>query len=119
MGKARYAWVTLLPMLWLVLATQTAGYQKMFDANPRIGFLAEAERLRGSLDAGLVPAAAVGATERLIFNNQLDAGVTAMFAFLVLVIVLDSAREWLAILKGRKVSVLREAEYVVSALPAE
>ncbi len=116
MRKARFAWITLLPMLWLVLATQTAAYQKMFDSNPRIGFLAEAERLQESLDAGQVPVDAAAATRRLVFNNQLDAGVTAMFAFLVLVIVFDSAREWLAMLRKRKVPELREAEYVLSAL---
>jgi carbon starvation protein len=119
MRKARFAWITLVPMLWLVIATQTASYQKMFDPNPRIGFLAEAERLRGALDSGQIPAAAHAATGRLIFNNRLDAGVTAMFAVLVLVIVLDSAREWVAILRGRKIPILREAEYVASALAAE
>jgi carbon starvation protein len=119
MRKVRFAWITLVPMLWLVIATQTASYQKMFDPNPRVGFLAEAERLGGALESGQIPAAAHAATGRLIFNNRLDAGVTAMFAVLVLVIVLDSAREWVAILRGRKIPVLREAEYVPSALAAE
>jgi len=50
MNKTRYAWVTLVPMVWLVLATQTAGYQKMLHSDPRIGFLAEAQRLSGLLE---------------------------------------------------------------------
>ena len=54
MNKARYAWVTLMPMVWLVVATQTAGYQKMFHPNPRIGFLAEAQRLTELVNAGKV-----------------------------------------------------------------
>ncbi|MBZ5499809.1 MAG: carbon starvation protein A [Acidobacteriia bacterium] len=119
MNKARFAWVTLIPMVWLVLATQTAGYQKMFYPDPRVGFLAEAERLSGLLAGGMIPAAQVASTERLIFNNRLDAAVTALFALLVLVIVLDSAREWLAILGRRKVPVLRESEYVASVLVGE
>jgi carbon starvation protein len=116
MNKARYAWITLVPMVWLVIATQTAGYQKMFHPNPRIGFLAEADRLSGLVAAGEIPPERLVATQRLIFNNRLDAAVTALFAFLVLVIVGDSTREWLAILGRRKLPVLHEAEYVPSAL---
>jgi carbon starvation protein len=119
MNKARFAWVTLIPMLWLVVTTQTAAYQKMFHPDGRIGFLAEAGRLSGLLDAGAIPANQVAATERLIFNNRLDAAVTGLFAFMVLVIVLDSGREWYAILKRRKVPVLRESEYVLSAITGE
>ncbi len=116
MNKARYAWVTLVPMVWLVLATQTAGYQKMFHADPRIGFLSEADRLGALIADGRMAAGQVAATERLIFNNRLDAAVTGLFSLLVLVIVVDSAREWSAILRRRKLPVLRESEYVVSAL---
>jgi carbon starvation protein len=116
MGKTRYAWVTLVPMIWLVLATQTASYQKMFHPDPRIGFLAEAERLESLIQAGTVSAANMAGTQRLIFNNQLDAVVTALFAVMILVIVFDSAKEWLAILSRRKVPILHESEYVVSAM---
>jgi carbon starvation protein len=119
MNKARYAWVTGIPMLWLVIVTQTAGYQKIFDSNPRIGFLAEADRLSGLLAAGKVPASQVDATGRLIFNNRLDAAVTALLAIMVLVILLDSLREWWAILTTRKTPVLREAEYVVTAIAGD
>jgi len=119
MNKARFAWITLAPMIWLVLATQTAAYQKIFHPDPRIGFLAEASRLSGLISGGGTGAVEVATTERLIFNNRLDAAVTALFAVLVLVIVLDSVREWYAILIRRKVPVLREAAYVVSAMAGE
>ncbi len=119
MNKARYVWVTLIPMVWLVLATQTAAYQKMFHPDPRIGFLAEADRLSGLLTAGAIPADQLTATARVIFNNRLDAAVTGLFSIMVLVIVLDSAREWIAILRKRKTSVLREAEFVLSAISGE
>jgi carbon starvation protein len=119
MNKARFAWVTLIPMLWLVTATQTAAYQKMFHSDARIGFLAEAQRLSGLLGAGAIPANQVAATERLIFNNRLDAAVTGLFAFMILVIVFDSAREWYAILRRHKTPVLRESEYVLSTIPGE
>lgn len=119
MNKTRYAWVTLMPMAWLVAATQTAAFQKLFHPNPRIGFLAEAQRLTELVNAGKVAPQSLPSVERLIFNNQLDAAVTAFFALLVLVILADSAREWHSILRGRKEPFLHEAEYVVSALPAE
>ena len=116
MGKARYAWITMMPMAWLVIVTQTAGWQKMFHSDPRIGFLAEADRLAGLIVAGKVPAERIAATEQLVFNNRLDAVVTGVFASLVLVILADSAREWYSIVSRRKAPILREAEYVVSAL---
>ena len=119
MKKIRYVWVTLAPMIWLVLVTQTAAYQKMFHPDPRIGFLAEANRLSGAIAAGGIPVDKLAATERLIFNNRLDAAVTGLFALLALVILVDSAREWIAILSRRKIPVLREAEYVVSAMAGD
>jgi carbon starvation protein len=119
MEKIRYVWITLVPMLWLVLATQTAGYQKLFHPDPRVGFLAEASRLNGLLSTGQIPVEKISETERLIFNNRLDAAVTGVLVFLVLVILIDSTREWAAILSRRKVPVLREAEYVVSALAGD
>jgi carbon starvation protein len=119
MKKVRYAWVTLLPMAWLVLATQTASYQKMFHPDPRVGFLAEADRLSGLIQAGSIPAERLADTGRLIFNNRLDAAVTAVLSLMALVIIVDSAREWFGILSRRKESVLHESEYVVSALSPE
>jgi len=119
MGKARHVWVTLLPMIWLVIVTQTGAYQKMFHPDPRIGFLAEANRLEESIALGGLPESRLAETRRLIFNNRLDAAVTALFAVLVIVIVADSVREWLAILARRKVPTLRESEYVVSGLTGD
>ncbi len=115
MNKARYAWVTVLPMLWLVLATQTAGFQKIFHPDPRIGFLAEADRLSGLVSAGAVPVDKLAAVQRQIFNNRLDAAVTGLFVLMVLVILIECAREWLAILSHRKIPVLCEAEYQVTS----
>jgi carbon starvation protein len=111
MKKTRYAWVTILPMLWLVLATQTASYQKIFHSDPHIGFLAEASRLNSLIADGQIPAPQIATIQRQIFNNRLDAAVTGLFAIMVLIILIDCARQWLAILSRRKVPVLCEAEY--------
>ncbi|MGA0920422.1 MAG: carbon starvation CstA family protein [Gemmatimonadaceae bacterium] len=103
MGKARYAWITLAPMAWLVIVTMTAGWMKLFDPNPKIGFLAHADWVRGFLEAGGLPpgVANAAAAGRLIFNDRLDAGVAAFFMVTVLVILADSAREWWSVLSGR------------------
>ncbi len=111
MKKARYCWVTILPMLWLVLVTLTAGYQKIFHSDPRIGFLSEAGRLENRIAAGMVSPEQIVTVQRQIFNNRLDAFVTGLFLAMVLVILIDCARNWLAILSRRKVPVLCEAEY--------
>jgi carbon starvation protein len=93
-GRAVYAWTTLVPLLWLLSVTLTGGYQKIFSADPRIGFLAHAAGLLQRLADGSVPAAKIAETNVLIFNDRLDAAVTALFMVLVLLVVCDSLREW-------------------------
>jgi len=109
MGKARFVWVTLMPLVWLVTVTMTAGVQKVFSPDPKLGFLAHARSLAGSTD----PSAA-----RLIFNDRLDAYVALVFMSVVFLVVLASAREWLLVVSGRKKAEVREAPFVPSALAA-
>jgi len=117
MGKARYAWMTLLPMAWLVVVTMTAGWQKLFSANPKIGFLSHAKWVADKIAAGELPPGvqdAAGAA-RLIFNDRLDAAVAAFFMISVIVILLDSMREWRAVLGGSKPMVSSEHPYTARA----
>jgi carbon starvation protein len=118
MGKKRFAWVTLLPLGWLVSITMTASAQKIWSSNPRIGFLAHARQLVEELAAGHVPASQVLAAERLIFNDRLDAVVTLLFASLVLLIVAESGRQWWLYAFGGKKPALREAPIEPSRLTA-
>src|SRR6266436_3462553 len=76
MGRLKWIWVTVIPMIALITITMTAGYQKVFDANPRIGFLSGANELAAQIASGIIPAAKVAETQRLIFNLRLDAAVT-------------------------------------------
>jgi carbon starvation protein len=110
MGKARYAPVTLMPLAWLVLVTFTASYHKVFDPNPRIGFLSHARQL--------AQAAAPGSA-RLIFNDQLDAVVTGVLTLLITVIVLEAAREWIRVLSGQKQAQVKEAPFVATRFATE
>lgn len=116
MGKRRWLWITLLPTVWLVAVTMTASYEKIFSPEPRVGFLAEANRLAAAVATGAIPAEQVAVTERVIFNYRLDAVVTAVLAGLVLLLLLEAVREWYAILRGNKQLVLHEAPYLRTRL---
>jgi carbon starvation protein len=111
-GKARYAWVTLLPLAWLLAATLTAGWQKVFAADSRLGFLAHAASVAEQVAAGTMQAA-MGS--RLIFNDRLDAAVTAVFMIVTVVVLLSSAREWVLILTRRKPARVQESPFVETA----
>jgi len=114
MGRLRWIWVTLLPMVWLVTITMTASYQKIFSANPRIGFLSYANALAAQIAAGIIPAAKIAETHRVIFNQRLDAAVTAVLASMILVLLVEAIVQWHAILGRGKEPVLRETPYVAT-----
>jgi carbon starvation protein len=99
-GRARQAWVTVLPMSWLVIVTTTAAWQKVMSTDPRIGFLAGANDLAAKLDAGTLSEAAARAAPQLIFNQRLDAVLTVFFAVVLWVIILDTARVCWRVLRG-------------------
>ncbi|MGE5126956.1 MAG: carbon starvation CstA family protein, partial [Betaproteobacteria bacterium] len=111
-GRRRYLWVTLLPTAWLLAATLTASWQKSFDPDPRIGFLAAARAVDQKIESGTLPPDGVDAQRRVAFNNRLDAGVTLMFAGLVVLLILEAALEWFRILTGRKEATVHETPYV-------
>ncbi|MGH7509393.1 MAG: carbon starvation CstA family protein [Gemmatimonadales bacterium] len=111
-AKARYAWITLLPLAWLLMVTLTAGWQKVFAQDPRLGFLAHAAVTAEQVAAGAI-GPALGA--RLIFNDRLDAVVTLTFMVITVLVVLSSAREWVLILTRRKPAQAREAPFVETA----
>jgi carbon starvation protein len=111
-GKARFAWVTLLPLAWLLAATLTAGWQKVFADDPRLGFLSHAATIAEQIAAGTMEA---GRGARLIFNDRLDAVVTVAFMVVTVLVLLSSAREWLLILTRRKPAKAKESPFVETA----
>ncbi|MFM2294988.1 MAG: hypothetical protein RLZZ350_1401 [Verrucomicrobiota bacterium] len=122
------ALVTLVPLVWLLAVTFTAGVEKIFHSDPRIGFLAQVKSLEEKLpaleaatsaakisgDATVLAAATKNLTANHAqhFNNLLDASIAGMFLTLVSIIVLISVREWILLLSRRKPAVLRESEAV-------
>jgi carbon starvation protein len=119
-GRKRVMLVTLVPLVWLLSVTMTAGWQKIFHADPRIGFLSQARTLDGKRPA-LEMAAATGdavaikelrANRAQHFNQRLDAVVAGVFLSLVMIIVLLSLREWLLLILRKRLADLRESEAV-------
>lgn len=111
-GKQRFAWITVLPFVWLLSVTFTAAYQKVFSPDVRVGFLAAARSLQTKIDGGTLSGQALRDTERLIFNNQLNVAVTALLAGLILFLIVEAVREWSKILGGRTAAPTAETEYV-------
>jgi carbon starvation protein len=104
--------VTLIPTVWLVAVTLTASWQKAFHPDPRIGFLAQARTLEQKIETGVVPPAKVAETRRVAFNNRLDAGVTLLFAGLIVLLIAEAGYEWFRLLSGRAPTVVHEAPYL-------
>jgi len=117
MHGAKFMWITCAPLVWLVSATFTAAWQKIFSPVPAIGFLAQADGLEAALRAG--KAANVAATQTLMFNARLDAVVCGVFMLLVAVVLIDSVRVWAGILNGSRTAQVCEAPFVLSQLRAE
>jgi carbon starvation protein len=111
-GKARYAWVTLAPLAWVLVVTLTAGWQKVFAADPRLGFLAHAALTAGQVAAGSLDPAR-GA--RLVFNDRLDAALALGFMAVTVLVVLASARVWALVLTRRRPAALKESPFVETA----
>ena len=117
-GRARYAWVTLLPLAWLVLVTLTAGWQKLMSPDPALGFLAKASALSSGLASGVLPAGrTAGDVRRMIFNERLDAVVAAAFMLAVVIVLAASISEWTAVLRGRKAVTSTEVPAEYGAAP--
>lgn len=92
MKKQRYAWVTILPTVWLFITSMTAGWQKIFHEKPSIGFLAQANRFRKGIDEGVIiaPAKTVADMQTIVFSNQINA-ILCGFFMLVAVTMLVAA----------------------------
>ncbi len=98
MKRAKYAWVTIVPTVWLLVCTLTAGWQKIFHANIKIGFMAHAHKFQAAIDQGLVlaPAKSMAQMERIVFNDYVDATLAGFFMLVVLAVLVYGVRTVLA-----------------------
>ena len=113
MKRERWLWVPALPTAWLLVCTLTAGWQKLFHEDPRIGFLANARRFSEALarDELLAPAKTVEEMRRIVFNNQLDAALCVLFMAVVVLTLFFGMRAALAARRSDAVTA-RETDYV-------
>ncbi|MDO9328528.1 MAG: carbon starvation CstA family protein [Pseudomonas sp.] len=116
MKRQRYVWVTMLPAVWLLICTTTAGFIKLFDANPAIGFLALAKKYSDALANGqiLAPAKSIDQMHHVIYNAYTNATLTALFLLVVFSILFFALKVGIAAW-GSKERTDKEAPY--QALP--
>lgn len=103
MKRDRYVWVPLLPTVWLVVCTLTAGWQKVFDENLRIGFLAHAAKYSDALAAGqiLAPAKTIDEMHRIVTNDYVNSGLSLLFMAIVVIVIVFGIR---TSLKARRIA---------------
>lgn len=116
MGKARFAWVTMIPFVFLCVTTLTAAFMKLFSSVPSIGFLAHAKIFQEAIDKEevLPPASDMDVMRQIVFNDRLDAVITVIFIAVVILLILDSFRVWYNILVKKKKMKLHETPFVQS-----
>jgi carbon starvation protein len=115
MKRGQYAWVTIVPTIWLLICTLSAGWLKIFDPNVKVGFLAHAKKFQTALDQGqvLAPAKSLDQMGRIIFNDYVDATLCGFFMVVVLAVVLYGFRTALAARKSARPSA-QETPYVAA-----
>jgi carbon starvation protein len=113
MGKARYAWMTIMPLTWLAIVTLSGGWLKIFSDSPKLGFLSHARMLGEFVANGTTPpgVASVESARQMMFNDRLDAAVAAFFMISVIVILFESTRVWIRILSGRAPAISTETRF--------
>ena len=90
MKRERYAWVTIVPTVWLVVCTVTAGLEKVFSPDPAVGFISHALKFGDAVAAGkvLAPAKTLHEMSAIVFNDYLDATLAGVFAAIVVTMVI-------------------------------
>jgi carbon starvation protein len=117
MKRDRYAWVTIVPAVWLLICTLTAGWQKVFSSDPKVGFLAHAEKYSAAADKGqlLAPAKSPAQMHQIIFNDYVDATLAFLFILVVVSVLFFGIKTILGARGGAKPS---DKETPYEALPA-
>jgi carbon starvation protein len=113
-GRLKWAWVTAIPLAWDAVVTLTASWQKVFSGDPKLGFFAQRARFEQALADGrvLAPAKDLGEMQRVVTNATVDGILAAVFALLVVAVIVDAARIWIRAIR-------RPDEVAIIEAPAE
>ncbi|MDG4857519.1 carbon starvation CstA family protein [Streptomyces sp. T-3] len=120
-GRLKWAWVTAVPLLWDVAVTLTASWQKVFSDDPKVGFFAQREKYQDAINAGvdpLPPAKSVSDMETIVTNSTVDGVLSAVFAILIIVVLIDATRVCVKAIRNPGAAKLTEAPYVESKIVA-
>jgi carbon starvation protein len=110
MGKRRYAWVTIAPLLWLLAVTFTAGIEKIFSTDVKLGFLAHANSLALKIAQGALAPSELKTINVLIFNDYLDATLGGIFMVLVAIILFESVKAWFTVKSDPEAAVCESSD---------
>ncbi|MER7111967.1 carbon starvation CstA family protein [Streptomyces sp. NPDC000229] len=93
-GRLKWAWVTAVPLAWDVAVTLTASWQKIFSADPRVGFFAQRDKYQAGIESGqvLAPAKSMDDMHTVVTNSTVDGVLSALFALLIIVVIADAGR---------------------------
>ena len=119
-GRLKWAWITGIPLAWDAAVTLTASYQKVFSDNPKLGFFSQRDTFQEALDGGevLPPAQNLDDMQAVVTNSTVDGILAALFASLIIVVILDAARVWVKAIRAREPLPSTEAPYVRSRIVA-
>jgi carbon starvation protein len=117
-GKVKWAWVTGVPLAWDAVVTLTASYQKVFSDNPKIGFFSQRDTFSAAIDDGKVlpPAKSMDDMHQVVTNSTVDGILAALFAAMIIIVLLDSARIWFSVIVARRPVTTTETPFVESKL---
>ncbi|MEO3797116.1 carbon starvation CstA family protein [Nonomuraea sp. B10E15] len=119
-GRLKWAWVTAIPLAWDAAVTLTASWQKVFSPDPTLGFFSQRDRYQTALDQGqlLAPAKTRGEMEQIVLNSTVDGILAALFAILIVVVILDALRVWIRVIRSGETLPTAEAPYEESKILA-
>jgi carbon starvation protein len=117
-GRLKWAWITAVPLAWDATVTLTASYQKVFSDDPKLGFFSQRDRFQEALDNGevLAPAKNLEDMQSVVTNSTVDGILAALFAVMIIVVILDASRIWFRVIVGRRTLPTMEAPFVPSRL---
>ncbi|MBE2319764.1 carbon starvation protein A [Solirubrobacter sp. CPCC 204708] len=119
-GKLKWAWVTGIPLAWDATVTLTASYQKVFSGDPTLGFFAQRDRFQDAIANGevLAPAKTMDDMNKVVTNSTVDGILAALFAVLIIVVILDATRMCIKAIRSRELLPTTEVSAEESTLDA-